>query len=138
MGFDFKDIAKRFMVKKAGMGKISYGDFQIYVEGMVDVLDAIGDSMPEMVYSMHSIRNAIESAIDKEDEEQETSGFSVGDTVDVAAHEDCPTNCFQGNIVGVKFPATLSDHVLFTVIDQDGDSFDVELWQLSKVEDDNG
>jgi hypothetical protein len=109
---------------------------------MTDILDAIADTHPELVYSMNSLRNGIETSMDvwQEDEGVSPQIFSEGDTVDVLPYGDCPTNLFRGTIVkgGWNQPEVLSPHVFFTVTDQNGDCFDVYFWQLSKVGDENG
>lgn len=61
-------IVKRFMEKLALMGKLSVADEQLVINGMTDVLDAIGDVHPELVYFTHTIRANIENAIDLRDD----------------------------------------------------------------------
>jgi len=71
MKLDYDKISQRFMKKMAMMGKMGYGDEQLVIIGMSDILDAISDVHPELLHQVFSVRTAIEQAIDARDEAEE-------------------------------------------------------------------
>jgi len=67
----YEQIAQEFMKQMERMGKMRYGDEQLYIQGMTDICDAIAKIHPEQVYDMFKTREAIENAIDARDEAEE-------------------------------------------------------------------
>jgi hypothetical protein len=68
---DYEKIKDFFMIAMRRLGKMRYGDEQQYLQGMIDLCDAISSAYPEKVYDMFKIREAIENAIDARDEAEE-------------------------------------------------------------------
>jgi hypothetical protein len=68
---DYAKISEEFMKQMKRMGKMHYGDEQLYLQGMIDICDAIAAIHPEQVYDMFKLREAIENAIDARDEAEE-------------------------------------------------------------------
>lgn len=69
---NYSQISKSFMttVKSYKYG-FSLSEMQAFTNGMTDVLDAIAEAHPELLFSMHSLRSVLEEALDIYDDEKD-------------------------------------------------------------------
>jgi len=61
---DYEKIAQEFLRIKARKGKLSYADEMLYMEGIVDILDAISNVEAPLLFKLFSIREAVENAVE--------------------------------------------------------------------------